>query len=190
MHKNRSWPARMAAKLVRQWRHLLLVSRLESRFSCSIDPRVSLVIDDLSKIDIGKNSYIGAFTVIYVRNATGRNNSSLTIGEGTSIGEHNNIRAGGGSITIGRKCLISQHVSIIAANHESRKGQYIMDQPWSETNNFVRIGEDVWIGSGAILLPGVMVGNGAIIAAGSIVTADVPDNAIIMGAPARVQKFR
>jgi serine acetyltransferase len=52
------------------------------------------------------------------------------------------------------------------------------------------VGNDVWIGSGAIILDGISIGDGAIIGAGSVVTKDVPDYAIVAGTPAKVLKFR
>jgi acetyltransferase-like isoleucine patch superfamily enzyme len=54
----------------------------------------------------------------------------------------------------------------------------------------VRIGNDVWIGTRAIILPGVQIGDGAIIGAGSVVTRDVPALAVVGGVPARVIKYR
>ena len=54
----------------------------------------------------------------------------------------------------------------------------------------VTIGDDVWIGTRAIILPGVTIGNGVIIGAGAVVTKDVPDYAIVGGVPARVIRFR
>lgn len=59
-----------------------------------------------------------------------------------------------------------------------------------ERRNFVRIGNDVWLGANAIILPGVTIGDGAIIGAGAIVTTDVPPYAIVTGVPARVLKYR
>jgi maltose O-acetyltransferase len=50
----------------------------------------------------------------------------------------------------------------------------------------VRIGSDVWIGGGAIVLPGVAIGDGAVIGAGSVVTRDVPAGATVVGNPARI----
>ena len=54
----------------------------------------------------------------------------------------------------------------------------------------VIIGDDVWIGTRSILMPGIKVGNGVIIGAGSIVTKDIPDYAVVGGSPARIIKFR
>lgn len=59
-----------------------------------------------------------------------------------------------------------------------------------EKNKKVIIGNDVWIGTNAIILPNVTVGNGAVIGAGAIVTKDVPDYAIVVGVPAKVLKYR
>jgi len=57
-------------------------------------------------------------------------------------------------------------------------------------NEKIVVGNDVWIGTSAIILPGVKIGNGAIIGAGAVVTKDVPDYAIVVGVPARILKYR
>lgn len=54
----------------------------------------------------------------------------------------------------------------------------------------VIIGDDVWIGMRSIIMPGVKIGNGAVIGAGAVVTKDVPDFAIVGGVPAKIIKFR
>ena len=59
-----------------------------------------------------------------------------------------------------------------------------------DSNRPVEIGNDVWIGANAIILPGVSLGNGAVVAAGAIVTKDVADYAIVAGVPAKVQRYR
>ncbi len=184
----------MFFRLINKWRKNYIefrkICKLEIRNKCTIDKQVKIIIDYPEDMRISEKVYIGSFTTIHVTNDKNKRNSFLEIGACTYIGELNNIRAGGGKIIIGKKCLISQNVSIVAANHSAEFGNYIMDQPWSEKNNFVYIGDDVWIGCGAIILPGVKIGNGAIIGAGSIVTGDVEENAIVVGSPAKFLKFR
>ncbi|MDN3582818.1 acyltransferase [Mucilaginibacter flavus] len=143
-------------------------------------------------MNFGKNVFIGANTVIYCTNEDSqhKNGSEIIIGEGTYIGEMNNIRAAGGSIKIGKKCLISQHVSIIGSNHSTDKGQYIMDQPWDITRLGVTIHDDVWIGCGAKILPGVTIGTGAVIAAGAVVVKDIEAYTFNGGIPAKFIKMR
>lgn len=88
-----------------------------------------------------------------------------------------------GEIFIGDDCMIGPGVSIATAVHpisprlRRHKLQY---------NKAVRIGKNVWIGAGAIILPGVTIGDNAIVGAGSVVTKDVEANAIVVGSPAKM----
>lgn len=166
------------------------IINIEKLYNCNVSYNANLNIDDISNIHISEKVYIGAFTTIHIQNQKNRNNSFLSIGEGTYIGESNNIRASGGKIFIGKKCLISQQVSIISTNHSAKLGTYIMDQKWSEKDNYVNIADDVWIGCGAVILPGVSIGNGAIIGASSVVTKNIPENAIAYGNPVEVKAVR
>lgn len=151
-----------------------------------MDSTAILNIENLDYLKLSKNVGIGAYSVITIQNDNFKNNSFLSIGDNTYIGEFNNIRACGGKITIGDNCLISQHVSIIAANHSFEVSKPIKQQPWNEKKNFVNIGNDVWIGSHAIILPGVCISDGAVIGAGSVVTRDIKQNEIVVGNPIRV----
>ena len=89
-------------------------------------------------------------------------------------------------ITIGEGTQIGPAVQIYAADHprdpEARRKNLENGKP-------VTIGKNVWIGGGAILLPGVTVGDDAVIGAGSVVTRDVPAGTIVAGNPARVLKW-
>jgi len=167
------------------------IDSLNKKYNCNINSKAIINAKDLSKITIGKGVSIGAQTVIDINEFSESTPvSSLQIGKGTYLGELNNIRASGGKIIIGNNCLISQNVSIIATNHGYKLGELIQDQAWDLENNFVTIKNDVWIGCGSIILPGVTIGNGVVIAAGSIVTKDIPDNAIVKGIPAKIMKYR
>lgn len=106
----------------------------------------------------------------------------LTLGNSVDIGEFSHIRANGG-VTIGDRVLIASHVVIATRGHPAQLPRYGVteDAP-------IRIEDDVWIGAGAILLPGVTVGRGAIVAAGAVVTRDVPAACMVAGVPAKVIK--
>jgi acetyltransferase-like isoleucine patch superfamily enzyme len=164
----------------------------ETKFKSYIHPKALLLIQNSKQLHIGEGVFIGANTVLLCiddpNGAAGQ--SFLSIGKGTSIGEMNNIRAAGGRITIGEKCIFSQYISVIAANHLIAKDQYMIDQAWDTQKNFVEIGDDVWVGSGVSIMPGVRIGKGAILAAGSVVTKDVGEYEIVAGIPARYLKHR
>lgn len=86
-----------------------------------------------------------------------------------------------GGITIGDGCLIGHNVTIATLNHDPNPANRASIIP-----NPVKIGSNVWIGSDSTILPGVEIGDGAIIGAGSIVTKNVPANTIAAGNPAKI----
>jgi len=89
-----------------------------------------------------------------------------------------------GGITIGRNVSISQEVLILTADHDPDASDF-----QSRTKS-VQIADFVWIGTRATILPGVQIGQGAVIAAGAVVTKDVPPYAIVAGVPAKTIKTR
>jgi len=116
---------------------------------------------------------------------------TLIVGERTWIGPYNNIRlAAGATVRIGAGCLISQFCTIVGANHTIARNVKIAEAPSADSPRDVTIGDDVWLGAGAIVLPGVTIGNGAVIGAGSVVTRAVGDYEIWVGNPARLTGTR
>lgn len=88
-----------------------------------------------------------------------------------------------GGITIGDNAFIAPHVSLITENHglPADKRRTLISKP-------IVIGNNVWIGANAIVLPDVTVGDNAVIGAGAVVTHDVPANAVVAGNPAKIIK--
>lgn len=115
---------------------------------------------------------------VILRTCTGR----ITIGDRVVIG-YGTIMHGLGGISIGNDTLISPRVQIYAQNHGTLKNMLIRSQP--QTAIGIKIGSDCWIGAGAILTDNVTIEDGAIIAAGAVVTKDVPAYEIHGGNPAK-----
>ena len=91
-------------------------------------------------------------------------------------------------VSIGDFSMVGEFVSIRDANHGIARGELVRSQPHDAKP--IRIGSDVWVGRGACILPGVTIGDGAIIGANSVVTRDVPANCIAAGIPAKVIRER
>ena len=88
------------------------------------------------------------------------------------------------SIVIGERCMFGPHCYITDHDHGTGSGAAIAAQPLR--SSATRIGNDVWVGAGAIILKGVAIGDGAVIGAGAVVTKDVPPGAVAVGVPACV----
>src|SRR5262245_35297993 len=133
----------------------------------------------------GKN-IIGKWTKI---------SGSLSIGYASTIGS--NCQLMGGTISIGRYCQFGPSVAVYAMNHPFTHLTSYVNQALFEGRlkqfqhrGRVSIGHDVWLGHGAIILPEVTIGNGAIVGAGAVVTRDVPEFTVVAGNPARILKKR
>ena len=107
---------------------------------------------------------------------------SLIIGKGTSIGFHNFIFASN-EIIIGENCLIAPFVYLVDSNHTTNREKQINKQ--KNTTAPIKIGDDVWLSSNVTILKGVSIGDGAVIAANSVVNNNVPSYEIWGGSPAK-----
>lgn len=115
------------------------------------------------------------------RNMVIRTPEEVRVGDFCSLGDMLHVWGGGG-VVIGDRVLIAAHVTITSLTHDPDVFPYrdsVVAKP-------IVIEADAWIGSNAVILPGVRIGRGAIIGAGSIVTRDVPPMTVAVGAPARV----
>ena len=114
------------------------------------------------------------------------NAEHISLGDGSHVGTHCYLWAGRttvGKIEIGRHLLLGPNVFITASSYRFNSGSPVTQQPMKEAP--VIVGDDVWIGANAVVLPGCTIGDGAIIAAGAIVRENVPAGAIMAGAPAK-----
>jgi acetyltransferase-like isoleucine patch superfamily enzyme len=143
---------------------------------------VQLEIGKTARVHFGRWVWIGHDTKIRCHEG------EVRIGEKTVLGQECTISAYQ-RVSIGEQCIIADRVMMIDFDHNvaeverpiRRQGIYKRD---------VRVGNNVWIGYGAQILRGVSVGDNAIVGASAVVTRDVPANAVVAGAPARVIRMR
>jgi acetyltransferase-like isoleucine patch superfamily enzyme len=113
---------------------------------------------------------------------------SITLGRNVFVGEYTVIYGHGG-VTVGDDTLIAMHCRIVSANHTiPGRGEKIRDK--ADILLPTTIGRDVWLGAGVAVLGGVTIGDGCVVAAGSVVTRDLPPYAVAVGVPARVVRVR
>lgn len=112
----------------------------------------------------------------------------MTMGDKVQLGPHCHVSC---DIHFGNNVLCAGHVSFIGKNEHrfDIPCMTVWDSPRGVDKPTI-VGNDVWIGHGAIILGGVRIGNGAVVAAGAVVTHDVPECTIVVGNPARVVKNR
>jgi acetyltransferase-like isoleucine patch superfamily enzyme len=148
------------------------------------------IFDDVESIGIGENVCVGPYSEIVVLSSTPYSSigGNLSIGNSVVIGAGANIRAAGGVISIGNNALLGQRVSLIAANHMLEKSAPYRDLPWDTERTGVILGENVWIGTGVTILPGCTVGSNSVVAAGAVVTKNIPSNQVWAGVPAKLLK--
>lgn len=111
----------------------------------------------------------------------------VSLGDYSGIGINAHIS---GTCTIGSYVMMGPNVTVITRNHRHDDLQQPMMFQGFEEEKPVVIGDDVWIGERVMIMPGVHIGKGSIIAAGAVVTHDVPDYAVVGGVPAKIIKMR
>ena len=124
-------------------------------------------------------SYCGDDVFLYPKVSVNIPNT-ISIDSHTHLGEGVHLR-GGGKLTIGKWCQIANNTIIITSGHPIDGGKFYGRSNFAD----VLIGNNVWIGSAAIILPGVSIGDNSIIAAGAVVTKSVFSNTMVAGVPAK-----
>lgn len=138
-------------------------------------------------VSLGSNFHVGFGSTLWAP-------TRLHIGNNVYVGKGTTIEVDG---RIGDQTLIANRVGIIGRRDHDiydlgapiRSSRWVGDHP-RELSLATTIGADVWIGYGAIILSGVTVGDSSIVAAGALVTTDVPPNSIVAGVPATVRRNR
>lgn len=190
--------ARYCAHAVDGMNFPFLMQRLLGRATCRLQKgaflshtaRIKNAFGDSDRIVIGGNSHIRGELMTF------GHGGRISIGEWCYVGEGSRIWSAA-SITIGNRVLISHSANIFdslthplqaSARHQQVRQIFEHGHPrkMSLEENPVRICDDAWIGAGAFVLRGVTVGEGGVVAAGAVVTKDVPPYSIVAGNPAVV----
>jgi acetyltransferase-like isoleucine patch superfamily enzyme len=156
--------------------------RLQTDGVCFICPGVQLEIGRHATLHIGRWAWLGHGTKIRVHEG------EVSIGAKTVMGQECTISAFQ-HVSIGRECIVADRAMLIDFDH----GVVEVERPIRLQGIYkrdVRVGHNVWLGYGACILRGVVVGDNAIIGTSSVVTKEVPANAVVGGAPAQVIRMR
>jgi acetyltransferase-like isoleucine patch superfamily enzyme len=201
--------ALICTKIFQVFRGLLLKFRLkESKGILFLGKRTKII--DARNISLGKTVFIDDYVEINALsrkgvkigdNVTIRKNSIIDctgvireLGEGIIIGNNVGISQNAfiqvrGMVEIGSNIMFGPGVSIFSENHDfSDTQKLLMEQPVNRKG--VKLCDNVWVGANTTILDGVVIGEGAIIAAGSVVTKNVPPNCVVGGVPAKIIKER
>lgn len=169
--------------VLRGWRRWSWLAR-QRRLGRLIEPSVQFwsnsTLDD--HLVLGSGAYLDRGVIIWIGNEQNRS-GVISIGERVYVGPYSFLGSHH-TLTIGEDSMIGANAYIITVNHETvRKDMPYSQQGYRGAN--VSIGKNVWIGCHVTILPGVTIGDHAVIGAGSVVTKSVPSGETWAGVPAR-----
>jgi acetyltransferase-like isoleucine patch superfamily enzyme len=172
------------ARLIARWLWLKLRwrGRLKTDGLCFVCPGVTIEIGKGATLHLGRWSWIGHGSKLRAHEGEVRIGAKTVIGQECTISAFQHV-------SIGRECIIADRVMMIDFDH----GMVEVERPIREQGIYkrdVNIGHNVWIGYGACLLRGVTIGDNSVIGTSSVVTCDVPANAVVGGIPAKVIRMR
>mgnify|MGYP006285999893 CR=1 FL=1 len=136
-------------------------------------------VEYCSTLKMGRGTRIASFCKVKATHGPLELGDNVHLGVGCFLSSHE------GGLYIGNDVLLSPHVSIIASNYRYDQ----IDVPLrlqGHTSQGIRIGNNVWVGTGSVILDNTQIGDGVIISPNSVVSAMIPDNAIVQGNPAKV----
>ncbi len=164
------------------WLKLRWRGRLVTDGICFICPGVKFEIGPNAKLHIGRWAWIGHDSKIRVHEGEVRIGAKTVMGQECTISAYQHVE-------IGRECIVADRVMLIDFDH----GVVEVERPIRLQGIYkrdVKVGSNVWMGYGACILRGVSVGDNAIVGTNSVVTKDVPANAVVGGVPAKLIRMR
>jgi len=181
-------------KLLYSSKHL----KIGKNFCCDNFP--SFIIEKNCKVEIGDNvifrrnieirSHVNSIIIISNNVKLDRgirllatNNSTITISDNSKIGLYT-VFNGGDSIFIGKKCLISGFVYLQTSMHKHEGNKNVQEQGFNHKP--IKLEDDVWIGTHAVIFPGVTLGKGSIVGSNAVVIKSVEDFKVVGGVPAKI----
>jgi acetyltransferase-like isoleucine patch superfamily enzyme len=172
------------APLIARWLWLKVRWRgkLQTDGLCFVCPDVKFEIGRHAVVRLGRWSWLGHGCKIRAHEG------EISIGAKSVLGQECTISCYQ-RVSIGRECIIADRVMMIDFDH----GMVEVERPIREQGIYKRdvdVGHNVWIGYGACILRGVKIGNNSVVGTSAVVTADVPENAIVGGIPARLIRMR
>ena len=176
---NRSY-ARLFARLA--WLKLRWRGRLITDGLAFVCPGVTFEIGRDAKVHLGRWSWIGHGTKIRVHEGECEIGAKSVLGQECTISSFQHV-------SIGRECIVADRVMLIDFDH----GVVEVERPIRLQGIYkrdVRVGNNCWVGYGACILRGATVGDNCVIGTSTVVTRDVPSNAVVGGVPARLLRMR
>ena len=164
-------------------------NNLQVGYNTIIEDGAEINCLSLQGIKLGNRVTIGKYAIIRPSNIYGGPiGEGLTMGNNSNIGPYNYIGCSG-KITIGNNVMLAPRVSIYAENHVFDHPEILIRDQGVEKKEVI-IEDDCWIAANSILLAGVTIGKGSVVAAGSVVTENVPPYSVVAGVPAKWIKSR
>ena len=151
-----------------------------------------VVIDDLvvldakgtanRGIDIGTGVFLGRGTILSCKDG------DIVLGDHVNIGFQSEIFSGS-SVTVGRYGLFAAYTYLVGGGHAFEgRGTPVIEQ--ARESKGIHLGDNVWLGAGALVMDGVTIGDDVVVGAGAVVTGDLPAGAVAVGVPAKVVRTR
>lgn len=162
--------------------------KIVANSSLILEDNVQINALSIDGISFGRNVSVGKGTIIICTGVINNKGCGLKVGDYTGIGAQSFLSCQGG-INIGSDVIIGPGLKMFSENHN-----YLSDELpirlQGENRKGIIIGNNCWFGSNVTVLDGVKVGDGCVIAAGSLLTKSIPPNSIVAGIPAKVIKSR